>query len=140
MRILIGSAFLFAAACFTLYALQCLYVIFGYRKGNVGTVTATLTNHSIRRSWYGNQRWYDVRWTGYIYSYRIDGVEYTIKGAIHANGDRLPRRVQLAYQRSDPKCSFIPALSGPVQMQTSIFCMIAAAVSFAFAAQVLVSW
>ncbi len=137
MHIFFGAAFLFAAALATFYALQCLYVIFGYRQGNVGTVTATLTNHSVRRCWYGNQRWYDMRWTGYIYSYRVGGVEYTIKGSIRANGDRLPGKVRLAYQRSNPDCSFIPVLSGPAQLQSVLVSMVAAAVSFAFGIQLL---
>lgn len=139
MRIFMGTVFLFAAAFAFVYALQCLNVIFGYRKGNVGTVQATLTNHSIRRRWYDRQRWYEVKWTGYIYTYYVDGKEYTLKGGIYAGGDRLPRTVKIAYQCSDPSCSFVPVLSGPAQMQTIIFCMVGAAVSLAFASQMLVA-
>lgn len=138
MRIVVGMAFLFAAGAAIVYALHCLYVIFGYRKGNVATVTATLTNHSIRRRWYDRQRWYDVKWTGYVYSYRVGGREYNIKGGIYAGGERLPRKVQIAYQCSDPACSFIPVLKGPAQMPMILTCMIAAAASFALAGQLLI--
>ena len=137
MRIFMGTACLVAAGIALFYALQCLHVIFGYRKGNIGTVTAKLVNHSLRRCWYGRQRWYDVRWTGYIYSYTVGGREYLIKGGVYANGDRLPGTVQIAYQCSDPSCSFIPVLKGPAQMQTIILCMMVSAVSFAFAGQFL---
>ena len=138
MRIFMGMALLFVAAFATIYALQCLYVIFGYRQGNVGTVTATLTNHSVRRCWYARQRWYDMKWTGYIYTYRVGGREYTLKGGIYADGARLPRTVQIAYQCSDPSISFVPVLNGPAQMQKIILSMVAAAVSFAFAGQMLI--
>lgn len=138
MRIFMGTAFLFAAACAFVYALRCLHVIFGYRKGNVGLVNATLTNHSLRRAWYANQRWYDPRWTGYIYTYRVGGREYTLKGGIFAGGDRLPRTVRIAYQCSDPSRSFIPMLKGPAQLQTILLCAIGSAVSFSFAATLLI--
>ena len=138
MRIFMGIAFLFTAAAAVIYALQCLYVIFGYRKGNVATATATLTNHSVRRRWYDRQRWYDVKWTGYIYSYTVGGREYNIKGGIYAGGERLPRTVKIAYQCSDPGCSFIPVLKGPAQMPMILVCMVGAAASFAMAGQLLI--
>jgi hypothetical protein len=137
MRVFMGTALLFTAALATVYALRCLYVIFGYRKGNVATVTATLTNHSIRRNWYARQRWYDLKWTGYIYSYRVGGREYTLKGGVYANGDCLPRRVQIAFQCSDPRCSFIPELRGPAQMRSVVYSMISAAFCFAAAGVML---
>jgi hypothetical protein len=138
MRIFMGTAFLFAAACAFVYALHCLYVIFGYRKGNVAIVTATLTNHSVRRNWYANQRWYDPKWTGYIYTYCVDGREYTLRGSILAGGDRLPRTVRIAYQCSDPSCSFIPVLKGPAQLQSIILCAVCSAMAFSFAANLLI--
>ena len=137
MRMMFGFGLLFAAATAVFYALHCLYVIFGYRKGNVGVVTAKLTNHSLRRRWYDRQRWFDVKWTGYIYSYTVGGREYQIKGGIYAGGDRLPGTVKIAYQCSDPNCSFIPMLKGPAQMQTILICMVSAAAAFAAAGQLL---
>ena len=137
MRMMLGAGLLFAAATAVFYALYCLYVIFGYRQGNVGVATAKLTNHSIRRRWYDRQRWFDVKWTGYIYSYTVGGKEYQIKGGIYADGDRLPGTVKIAYQCSDPNCSFIPVLKGPAQMQTILICMVSAAAAFAAASQLL---
>ena len=137
MRMMFGFGLLFAAVTAVFYALHCLYVIFGYRKGNVGVVTAKLTNHSLRRRWYDRQRWFDVKWTGYIYSYTVGGREYQIKGGIYAGGDRLPGTVKIAYQCSDPNCSFIPMLKGPAQMQTILICMVSAAAAFAAAGQLL---
>ena len=87
MRTMLGFLLLFAAATAVFYALHCLYVIFGYRQGNVATVTAKLTNHSIRRRWYDRQRWFDVKWTGYIYSYTVGGKEYQIKEEVFRKND-----------------------------------------------------
>ena len=137
MRIFMGIVFLFTAALSTMYTLWCLYVIFGYRKGNVATVTATLTNYSIRRNWYANQRWYDWKWTGYIYSYRVGGREYSLKGSLYADGDRLPQKVLVAFQRSDPSCCFIPALKAPAQMQGVLCSVFLAAVFFSAAGFVI---
>ncbi len=138
MRTMLGITLLFIAVTAVFYALHCLYVIFGYRQGNVGTVTAQLTNHSIRRRWYDRQRWFDINWTGYIYSYTVGGKQYQIKGGIYAGGERLPRTVKIAYQCSDPNCSFIPKLKGPAQMQTILVCMVSAAAAFAAAGRLLV--
>lgn len=133
MRIIIATMLLIPAALATVHTMRCIYVIFGYRRGNVATVTATLTNHSIRRNWYAKQRWYDIRWTGYIYSYFVGGREYTLKGGVYANGDYLPRKVQIAFQCSDPSCSFIPAFSGPAQMHSIVYCGVSAVVCYAAA-------
>ena len=138
MRTMLGFMLLFAAATAVFYALHCLYVIFGYRQGNVATATAKLTNHSIRRRWYDRKRWYDVNWTGYIYSYTVGGKEYQIKGGIYAGGDSLPGTVKIAYQCSDPNCSFIPVLKGPAQMQAILVCMVSAAAAFALAGRLLI--
>ena len=138
MRMMLGFTFLFAAGAAVVYALHCLYVIFGYRQGNVATVTAKLTNHSIRRRWYDRQRWFDIKWTGYIYSYTVNGKQYQIKGGIYAGGDRLPGTVKIAYQCSDPRCSFIPVLKGSAQMQAIVACMVSAAAAFALAGRLLI--
>jgi NADPH-dependent glutamate synthase beta subunit-like oxidoreductase len=57
---------------------------------------------------------------------------------IYAGGERLPGTVKIAYQCSDPNCSFIPVLKGPAQMQTILICMVGAAAAFAAASRLLV--
>lgn len=126
MRIVFGGTMLIVAFACVVYALQCLYVMQGYRAGNVCLATAVLTNHSVRRRWYDRQRWYELRWTGYVYTYRVNGQEYVRKGGIYANADRLPGTVRIAYQSSDPANSFIPELCDPEQMRQIALCVAAA--------------
>lgn len=137
MDIVFGMALLFAAGWFVFSALRQVYVLLGYRRGNVAVVTATLTNHSLRRRWYDRRRWFEIPWTGYIYTYRVDGRTYMLKGAIHAAGDRLPSTVQVAFQRSDPSCCFIPTLSAPTQLQNVALYLCAAIVSICFGCRLL---
>ncbi len=137
MDILFGMALLFAFGWFVFAALRHVYVLLGYRRGNVAVVTATLTNHSLRRRWYDRRRWYEIPWTGYMYTYRVDGRTYTLKGSVYAAGDRLPRTVEVAFQRSDPACCFIPSLHAPAQMQSIAVDLCAAVLSLAFGCRLL---
>lgn len=101
-----------------LFAVYNLIVFIGFRKSNIETINGYLTNTVSEKNVYKgghNGRWHK-NWVSYVYSYRVNGISYTIEGDGSGTKQGLSTVVKIIYQKKHPKRAYIKGMTIPMNI------------------------
>ena len=101
-----------------LFAICNLIVFLGFRKENIETANGYLTETISEKNVYKgghNGRWHK-NWVNYVYSYRVNGISYTIEGGGSGTKQGLSTVVKIIYQKKHPKRAYIRGMTIPMNI------------------------